>query len=404
MQASLTLKVISTDLVFGEGPRWRDGWLYFSDMRGGAVKRVRPDGRQEVVFAVDGRPSGLGWLPDGTMLMVSMNDHRLLRYRGGQLEEVADLSRWCTGAANDMVVDQYGHAFVGNMGFDYEKGEAMRATVLLRVDLDGQVTVAAEDLICPNGMAITADGRTLVVGQSGSRELVAFDLAADGTLSNRQVYATLPEGAVSDGIRLDARDNVWVASPMTPAFHGCRFRAGVEILQRETVTFSIHRHLMACRPRAPWIEAVGHVKSRRQRPLTGLIHQEGNILHVVILIAGHDVEIVVRQKGKTIKAACHEMRPAVLPVQPTFTDIDTAVQRHQIIRILDQPIACRIFQLLVLVAADTVEFQQPVFKSLVGLHLARAHFMGLGVPCDDRLRLRLRPRATGGGAHAQNIL
>lgn len=242
MQAPLTLEVISTDLVFGEGPRWRDGWLYFSDMHGGAVKRIRPDGRQEVVFEVDGHPSGLGWLPDGTLLMVSMNDHRLMRYRGGQLEEVADLGRWCTGPANDMVVDQYGHAFVGNLGFDYEKGEAMRAAVLLRVDPDGRVTVAAEDLICPNGMAITADGRTLVVGQSGSRELAAFDLAADGSLSGRQVYATLPEGAVSDGICLDAQDNVWVASPMTHEFLQLK-RGSDTVLQRIDTG---ERHAIAC--------------------------------------------------------------------------------------------------------------------------------------------------------------
>lgn len=242
MAESAELQVISTDVVFGEGPRWREGWLYFSDMRGGAVKRIRPDGLQEVVFSVPGRPSGLGWLPDGTLLLVSMNDHRLLRYRDGSLQEVADLSPWCTGAANDMVVDRHGHAFVGNMGFDYEKGEAMRAAVLLRADPDGRVTVAAEDLICPNGMAITADGRTLVVGQSGSRELAAFDLAEDGSLSNRQVYATLPEGAVSDGLCLDARDNVWVASPMTHEF--LHMQRGSETVLQWIGTGA--RHAIAC--------------------------------------------------------------------------------------------------------------------------------------------------------------
>lgn len=236
------MQVISRDVIFGEGPRWRDGWLWFSDMRAGEVKRIRPDGEQETVFTLEGEPSGLGWLPDGTLLVVSMIDHRLLRRRDGVLGEVADLSPWCGGRANDMVVDQYGHAFVGNMGFDYEKGEPMQPTVLLRVDPDGGVSVAARDLACPNGMAITADGGTLVVGQSGSRELAAFDLAADGELANRQVYASLPEGVVSDGLCLDADDNVWVASPVSHEFLHLR-RGTDQVLHRISTG---KRYAIAC--------------------------------------------------------------------------------------------------------------------------------------------------------------
>jgi sugar lactone lactonase YvrE len=239
---SSSLLPLSSEVIFGEGPRWRDGKLWFSDIPGAVVKRLDPASAVvETLFAVPGEPSGLGWLPDGTLLVVSMKDQRLLRWRGGELQELADLSPWCGGRANDMVVDRYGHAFVGNMGFDYERGEAMRPTVLLRVDPDGAVAVVAEDMLCPNGMAITADGATLVVGQSGSRELVAFALAKDGSLSGRYVYATLPEGCVSDGLCLDASGAVWVASPTSHEF--LYLRPGGEVLRRVSTG---ERYAIAC--------------------------------------------------------------------------------------------------------------------------------------------------------------
>jgi sugar lactone lactonase YvrE len=224
-------KLLVDGIVFGEGPRWHQGRLYFSDIGDHRVQAVGPDGRLETVALLAGAPSGLGWLPDGRMLVVSMEDHRLLRLDPGGLREVADLSPWCGGKANDMVVDARGRAWVGNIGFDLEaRPIAPRPTSLLRVDPDGSVGVAARDLWCPNGLAISADAGTLVVAESAAGRLAAFDVAADGSLARPRVFATLPPGAAPDGICIDAEDAVWVASPTTREF--LRVRAGGEVAER----------------------------------------------------------------------------------------------------------------------------------------------------------------------------
>lgn len=135
-----------------------------------------------------------------------------------------------TGLANDMVVDAHGTAFVGNFGFSLHPMETPRAAKLARVKTDGSVGVAAEELMFPNGMVITPDGGTLIVGESFARVLTAFDLARDGSLTSRRVWAALPEGAAPDGICLDAEGAVWVASPTTSEV--IRVRAGGEVLAR----------------------------------------------------------------------------------------------------------------------------------------------------------------------------
>ena len=218
-------------IVFGEGPRWHAGRLFFSDIKGHRVEAVDLEGTRETVALLRGEPSGLGWLPDGRLLVVSMLDHRLLRLDPEGLREVADLSPHCGGRANDMVVDAQGRAYVGNIGFDLEAQPiAPRPTSLVRVDPDGSVHVAARELWCPNGLAITADGRTLVVAESAAGRLAAFDVAADGSLSGQRIFAALPEGAAPDGICVDAEDAVWVASPTTREF--LRVRAGGEVAER----------------------------------------------------------------------------------------------------------------------------------------------------------------------------
>jgi len=180
------------------------------------VVAMTPDGRRETVVAAQGPVSGLGWLPDGRMLIVSMNDRRLLRREpDGRLVQHADLSAIASFHCNDMVVDARGRAYVGNFGWNIFSEDPQAPARMARVDPDGSVTVAAEDLIFPNGTVITDDGRTLIVGETFAGRLTAFDIADDGTLSNRRLWAALPAGAVPDGCCLDAEGAIWVASPPT---------------------------------------------------------------------------------------------------------------------------------------------------------------------------------------------
>ncbi len=206
------LTTLLDGLCFPEGPRWHDGKLYFSDMHANRVMTVDLDGRSSVVCEVPNQPSGLGWLPDGRMLVVSMTDRKLMRMERDGLKLHADLSALATFHCNDMVVDSAGRAYVGNFGFDLHKGEKPHATVLVMVTAEGKARVVADDLTFPNGTVITPDGRTLIVGESFGRRLTAFDIAADGSLANRRVWADLGEN-VPDGIALDAEGAIWVASP-----------------------------------------------------------------------------------------------------------------------------------------------------------------------------------------------
>lgn len=203
-------------LTFPEAPRWREGRLWFSDFYSHRVITVTPAGHAETVCEVPQRPSGLGWRPDGTLLVVSMQDKRVLAlapgsgFPGSRLSVVADLSAHAGGPCNDMLVDAAGRAYVGNFGFDRHQGEEPRATCLLRVDPDGTITRAAEDLEFPNGAVLTPDGRTLVIAETWVGRLTAFDVDADGGLADRRVWAQLA-GVRPDGICLDAEGAIWVA-------------------------------------------------------------------------------------------------------------------------------------------------------------------------------------------------
>lgn len=204
--------VLAGGFTFPEGPRWRDGKLWFSDFYSHRVMTVDLAGRVETVVRVPQQPSGLGWTPEGNLLIVSMLDRKLVRLDGDRLVEVADLSGLATGPCNDMVVDGTGRAYVGNFGFDRHRGEPERTTSLARVDPDGTVVRAADDLLFPNGTVITPDGKTLIVGETRANRLTAFDIAADGSLGNRRVFASV-DGLFPDGICLDAEGAVWVADP-----------------------------------------------------------------------------------------------------------------------------------------------------------------------------------------------
>ena len=210
---TISVRTIAGGFVYPECPRWHNGQLWFADQHDGLVHVLDGDGTRRDNFAVPGGPSGMGWLPDGDLLVVSMNDRKLFRRLGdGKLVLHADLAGIHPFHSNDMVVDAEGRAYVGNIGFDFYAGQPPAPTVLATVSPDGEVGMAADGLMCPNGSVITADGSTLVIAESMAARLTAFDIGSDGSLSNRRLFAAL-DGHVPDGICLDAEGHVWAASP-----------------------------------------------------------------------------------------------------------------------------------------------------------------------------------------------
>jgi sugar lactone lactonase YvrE len=210
-----TTTIVADGFAFPEGPRWHEDRLWFSDQHDRRVVAMETDGTSQTIVEVPQQPSGLGWLTDGRMLVVSMIDRRVLRLEhDGGLVLHADLGALAIGQCNDMVVDAYGRAYVGNFGFDIYSGEAPRDTCLIAVEPDGTSRIVAESVAFPNGSAITSDGRTLLVGESMGRRISAFDIAPDGSLSNQRVWAQL-HGATVDGMCLDAEGAVWTACPAT---------------------------------------------------------------------------------------------------------------------------------------------------------------------------------------------
>ena len=209
-------QILLDNLCFGEGPRWRNGALWLADMYDRKVLRVQTDGSHAtIVQLADDEPSGLGWLPDGDLLIVSMRKRQLLRFNGRQLTVHADLGNLATGYCNDMVVDQSGRAYVGNFGFDLHNGAEPAPAQLIRVEADGTAAVEDDDLMFPNGAVITPDGSSLIVAETLAGRLTAYDVAGDGSLRNKRTWAQLPEGAVPDGICLDAEGGIWSASPLS---------------------------------------------------------------------------------------------------------------------------------------------------------------------------------------------
>lgn len=230
----MRLRTIISDLGFAEAPRWHEGRLWFVDYFSGEVLRASLDGACETAARVENMPGGLGFLPDGTPLVVSQRDFRILHIGpDGALSEYADLSGHAVGAANELLVDPQGRAWVGHHGFDFFGGAEPRPSSLLRVDMDGAVTKAADGLIFPNGMALLPDGRTLIVAESFANRLTAFDVGEDGLLGNQRIWAELGDHT-PDGICVDIEGAIWAASPLTSTF--VRVREGGEIVDRiETV-------------------------------------------------------------------------------------------------------------------------------------------------------------------------
>jgi sugar lactone lactonase YvrE len=220
----ITTEVVVDGLAFPECPRWRPDGLWLSDQHSHDILRIGPGPKAEVMATVEGGPSGLGWLPDGTLVAVSMLDNRLVQVepaRGGGAASVAtlfDLSPLHPGPSNDMVVDGAGRCYIGNIGFDYYGGAPMRPTVLVLADPARRGTedrlalrVVADDLAIPNGMVITPSDDELIVAESAASRLTSYRIEPDGSLVDRRVFADLG-GETPDGICLDADDGVWFGS------------------------------------------------------------------------------------------------------------------------------------------------------------------------------------------------
>ena len=206
-----TPEVLLDGLIFLEGPRWYDGKLWFSDMFAGKVMTVDMSGNTAVVAEVAERPSGLGFLPDSRLLIVSMQNCKLLRMDLDGLQTAADLSGLAVGNINDMVVDTQGRAYIGHFGYDLFSGEEPKPATLLLATPDGSVREVADNLEFPNGTVISPDGKTLIVAETFGKRLTAFSIEDDGSLSNRRVFAQFTE-ETPDGICLDAEGAVWISS------------------------------------------------------------------------------------------------------------------------------------------------------------------------------------------------
>jgi sugar lactone lactonase YvrE len=205
-------RILTEDLLFPECPRWYDGKLWFSDVHAMKVMTVDSNGNAETVLETPAPTAGLGWLPDGRLLVVSAAEQRLLRLDPEGLVEVANLSSLATSYCNDMVVDRKGRAYIGHFGFDLFANAPFAPATLIMVMPDGQSRVVADNMAFPNGSVITPDDSTLIVGETYAARLTAFDIESDGSLTGRRVWAQL-EGAAPDGICLDEESAVWVASP-----------------------------------------------------------------------------------------------------------------------------------------------------------------------------------------------
>jgi sugar lactone lactonase YvrE len=212
------LRTITSGPGFPESPRWRDGKLWYVEFFSRTVRRTDIDGNEEIVAQLEAMPGGLGFLPDGTPLVVSQNDFRILRIgRDGSLAVHADLSGHCRGAANDMFVDDAGRAYVGHHGFDFFGKAEPQPASLVMVEPGGTVREVADDLVFPNGIAAMPGGTSLVVAESFAKRLTIFDIARDGALENRRTFAQFDDHT-PDGICSDSAGGVWFGSPMTAAF------------------------------------------------------------------------------------------------------------------------------------------------------------------------------------------
>ena len=232
-------RMLLTGLGYGESPRWHDGRLWFSNWGMQEVVAVDLQGRSEVQFRVPSFPFSIDWLPDGRLLVTSGREGTLRqREPDGSVATYCDLTSLADGW-NEIVVDGRGHAYVNGGGFDLLAGEKFAPGIVALVTPDGSARQVADAIAFPNGMAVTPDNSTLIVAESYGRKLTAFDIAGDGGLSGRRVWADLRDG-VPDGICVDAEGAVWYAD--VPNKRCVRVREGGEVLQ----AIGLDRGCFAC--------------------------------------------------------------------------------------------------------------------------------------------------------------
>ena len=238
------LKKLTGGLYFGEGPRWHENKLWFSDFYSHKVMTLDENNSLETVCEVPSQPSGLGWLPNGDLLVVSMLDRKILKFSEGSISVHADLSEYVAHKCNDMVVSRDGTAYVGNFGMG-DAGESLNSTHLMIIKSDGTVLKGPDNLLFPNGTVITEDGKNLIIAETLGAKLTSFDIEDNGELTNRKLWArTSPLFSlliikslsslgfdlskidfskysknlhVPDGICLDEKNGIWIASPTTKA-------------------------------------------------------------------------------------------------------------------------------------------------------------------------------------------
>lgn len=214
MSKRITLKteILLEGLKFPESPRWHENKLWFADMELHKVLTVDLNGKTETILERSTPVSGLGWLPDNKLLVVSMVDNCLLRLDSDEVKIVSDLNKFGVVYCNDMVVDKKGRAYIGNFGFDYVNGEPFTHTKLIMVNPNGEARVVVDKIAFPNGTVITPDDKTLIIAETFAARLAAFDIMDDGSLTNRRVWANL-KSLNPDGICLDVEGGVWLAAP-----------------------------------------------------------------------------------------------------------------------------------------------------------------------------------------------
>ena len=251
-----TLVDSATGLKFAESPRWHDGKLWFLDIHDKRIKTLNLAGSVATVLELPFIPNSFGLTPEGTVMVGDAFQRRIHRWAGVALQQVADISDVTRFCLSDGIVDAKGRLYVGDIGYNFfdPAAKPVETCVIVLVGPDGRASVVADRLFFPNGMVITPDGRTLIVGETLGHRLTAFDIQDDGSLSNRRVWAQLPPTVCPDGICLDARGAVWCANPKGKD-SVVRVREGGKVADRiqvDTHAYAVmlggpeRRHLFIC--------------------------------------------------------------------------------------------------------------------------------------------------------------